>query len=122
ALTKLKEIIDVNTIIGNPITTPDLSTTIIPVSKVGFGYGSGGSDFPAKVATNPLFGGATGGGVSIEPIAFIIIKDGDVKLLQLDNSKDSVDRLVSLIPDVVEKLKEILGSLKKEKDNTQQTM
>ena len=78
---KIREMADANTIIGTPITL-DGSTTIIPVSKVTMGFASGGSDVGAK-STKEMFGGGSGAGVSITPIAFLIVKDGTVRTVQL---------------------------------------
>ena len=97
----LRTLIDVNTIIGNPITTPD-GTTIIPVSKVTFGYGMGGSDLPTN--KREAFGGATAGGVTIQPIAFLIVKDGNVQLVQLAGENNTAERAMNLVPDVVDKV------------------
>lgn len=105
---KIREMVDVNTVIGDPITAPD-GTIIIPVSKVGFGFAAGGSDFPCKQPTRDLFGGGSGAGISIQPVAFLVISNGDVKILQMDNSRDSADRMVSLVPDVLQKIGEVFN-------------
>ena len=102
-MTRIKELVDSNTIIGDAITTPD-GTMILPVSKVNFGFASGGSDFPSKTPQD-LFGGGSGAGVSIHPVGFLVIKNGDVKLLQLsDPAKTTADRLVNAMPDVIDKI------------------
>ncbi len=107
----IKQMIDVNTIIGDPIDFPD-GTHIIPVSKVSFGFGSGGSDIPAK-NEKELFGGATGAGVSIQPLAFIVIKrDGDVKLLQMSVNAEKENAIINTIPEVVDKIADIFDSKK----------
>ncbi len=79
-MAKIKEMVDVNTIVGTPITTPD-GITLIPVSRVSFGFGSGGSDFPVKDKSG--FAGANGAGVKIEPIGFLTIKDGTVRMINI---------------------------------------
>ncbi|HIZ56002.1 MAG TPA: GerW family sporulation protein [Firmicutes bacterium] len=112
---KIREMVDVNTIIGTPITTPD-GTMVIPVSKVAFGFGSGGSDFPSKTAQE-LFGGGTGAGVSIQPIAFIVIANGDVRLLQMTENTSSVDKIVDSMPDIIGKIKELIPSKSKKKES-----
>ena len=82
SMEKIRELVDVNTIIGDPISSPD-GTIIIPVSKVTFGFVAGGSDIPAKVAKD-VFAGGSGAGITIKPQAFIVVKtDGDVKLLEM---------------------------------------
>ena len=97
----LRTLIDVNSIIGDPISTPD-GTTIIPVSKVTFGYGMGGSDLPTN--KQEAFGGGTAGGVTIHPIAFLIIKDGNVQLVQLAGENNTAERAMNMVPDVVDKI------------------
>ncbi|MCI6495554.1 MAG: GerW family sporulation protein, partial [Anaeromassilibacillus sp.] len=76
---KIKEMVDVNTIIGDPITTPD-GTTIIPISKVSYGFAAGGTDFPSKRENRDNFGGGSGAGVSITPIGFLTVCKGDVRM------------------------------------------
>ena len=81
---KIKEMVDVDSVIGKPITTPD-GTTVIPISKVSYGFASGGSDFPAKSQpAKDFFGGGAGAGITITPIAFLSICNGDVKLIQVE--------------------------------------
>ena len=117
ALQRIKEMVDSNTIIGNPITMAD-GTMILPVSKVSFGFASGGSDFPSKKAVDKsFFGGGAGAGVTINPVAFIAIHDGNIRLLQIDPCSSSLDRAINMVPDVVET---VTGLLKK-KDNSGQT-
>lgn len=112
AMEKIKDMVDVDTIIGTPIVTGN-GTTIIPVSKVSVGFGSGGSDLPTKQVKD-FFGGAAGGGVSIQPIAFItIMPDGNVKLLQMTINAPKENAALAMIPDVVEK---ITGIISKKKD------
>lgn len=99
---KIREMVDVDTVIGDPITTPS-GTVIIPVSKVSFGFASGGSDLPAKVQKD-LFGGAGGAGISIQPIAFLVVNGGDVKLLQLSMNANTSNAIINMVPDVVDKV------------------
>ena len=88
---KIHQMVDSNTIIGKPITTED-GITILPVSKVSFGFASGGTDFNGKNAANKdLFGGGSGAGVNIQPVAFLVIKDGCVRTIQLSDSSNSID-------------------------------
>ncbi len=111
-LEKIKDMVDVNTIVGTPITAPG-GTTVIPVSKVMYGFASGGSEFNNKhEGKDNLFGGGAGAGVTITPIAFIAITKDDVKLLNVTNFKDSQDRAVGLVPELVDK---IVGLFKKDK-------
>lgn len=112
---KIKNMVDVDTIIGTPVTLAD-GTTIIPVSKVSFGFGSGGSDLPAKV-TKDLFGGGTGAGVSIQPVAFIVVTKGDVKLLQMSMNATTSNAVVNMIPEIFDKVSSIMGSQKDDKNS-----
>ncbi|NCB74220.1 MAG: sporulation protein YtfJ [Clostridia bacterium] len=111
-LTKIKEMVDVNTIVGQPITTPD-GTTLIPVSKVTFGFGSGGSDMPLKEGSG--FGGGNGAGVKIDPVGFLTISDGVVKMLNITApASTTVDRLVELVPDIIDKIEQLIEKHKKD--------
>lgn len=111
AIEKIKEMVDVETVIGKPIVTGN-GTTIIPVSKVSVGFGSGGSDLPTKQAAE-LFGGGAGGGVSIQPIAFItIMPDGNVRLLQLTVNAAKENAALAIIPDLVDKVVSIVSGKK----------
>lgn len=104
-MAKIKDMIDVNTVIGDPITTPD-GVTIIPVTKVSIGYGSGGSDFAmgSKQPDN-CFGGGAGGSVKITPIAFLIIRDGNVRMLPVaEPASTSMDRLIEQVPDLLDRI------------------
>lgn len=114
SMEKIRELVDVNTIIGEPVESPD-GTIIIPVSKVSFGFVSGGSDIPAGVPKE-VFAGGTGAGVTIKPQAFIVIdRDGEVKMLELGAKDSPVDSLVEGIPGIVSKVKDIFA--KKPEDN-----
>lgn len=99
---KIREMADANTIIGTPIAL-DGSTTIIPVSKVTMGFASGGSDVGAK-STKEMFGGGSGAGVSITPIAFLIVKDGTVRTVQLAEHVSPIDNAINALPELVDKL------------------
>lgn len=108
SMEKIRELVDVNTIIGEPVESPD-GTIIIPVSKVSFGFVSGGSDIPAN-APKEVFAGGTGAGVTIKPQAFIVIdRDGDVRMLELGAKESPVDSLVEGIPGIVSKVKDIFA-------------
>ena len=111
-LDKIKQMVDVNTVIGTPITTAD-GTTITPVSKVTYGFASGGSEFASKKMENSkLSGGGSGAGVTINPIAFIAVSNGEAKLLNIESFQDSQDRAVAMVPDLIDK---IVGLFKKDK-------
>ena len=112
---KIKQMVDVNTVIGSPVTTPD-GTTVIPVSRVSYGFASGGSDLPSK--TQPaagLFAGGSGAGITISPIAFLTIHEGHVRVLQIAPYLSSVDRALEKVPDVVDNLSALFEKEEKEK-------
>ncbi len=112
SMDKIREMVDVNTIIGDPITAPD-GTMIIPVSKVSFGFASGGSDLPTQAAEK--FAGGAGAGVTVKPQAFIVIHtDGEVGLLELGEKSSPIEGIVDAIPDVIDKIRAIIP--KKDKD------
>ena len=105
-IAKLREMVDVNSVVGSPITTPD-GVTIIPISKISVGFGGGGSDFASKNAKpgEMPFGGGAGGGVKVIPVAFLIVKDGSVRILPISEpASTTADRVVEQLPDLVDKL------------------
>ena len=106
-LAKMKEMVDISTIIGEPYVTGN--TTLIPVSKVQYGFTSGGTDLPSKQGAE-LFGGAGGGGVTITPIAFICIENGKCRMMQINNYTSSADRAIAMIPELVDKLTELVST------------
>lgn len=128
AMENLKEMIDVNTIIGDPVETPD-GSVILTVSKVGFGFAAGGSEFAAESGGSHSnsggnggaqqsklpFGGGSGGGVSITPIAFLIVNSSGVKMLHLDENTHLLEKILDLAPAAVEKVQSMLA--KKESDS-----
>ena len=92
------------TVVGDPITTPD-GTTVIPVSRVSYGFAGGGTDLPSKVQPEKgLFAGGSGAGITISPIAFLVIANGNVRVLQIEPYLSSVDRIIANAPDMVDKL------------------
>ena len=111
-IAKIRDMVDVNSVVGDPITTPD-GGTIIPISKVSVGFGGGGSDFVSKNVNkqeNP-FGGGAGGGVKITPIAFLIVKEGTVRMLPVAApANTTADRLVEMVPDVLDKVSNFIDS------------
>ena len=112
SMEKIHEMTDVNTIIGDPITSPD-GTVVIPVSKVSFGFVSGGSDLPMQNAER--FAGGSGAGVTVKPVAFIVIKtDGDVKLMELGAKGGKFDGIIDAVPGLIEKVKGMIGKKKGE--------
>ena len=109
---KIRELVDVNSVIGEPITTPD-GVTIIPVSKVSVGFGGGGSDF---VKNENAFGGGVGGGVKVTPVCVLIVKDGNVRMMPVAQpANTTADRIVEMVPDTLDKLTAYLDSKKEAK-------
>ncbi len=112
----IKGMVDVNTIIGDPVETSN-GTMIIPISKVGFGFAAGGSDIPTKNTTEPKpFGGGSGAGVSISPIGFLVITADQIKLIPVSSNNTPIDKLVDYIPVAFDKVNSIIKSRKKDED------
>jgi sporulation protein YtfJ len=110
--------IDVNTVVGTPIHTGD-GTTIIPVSKVSLGFVSGGADFDKNQKAdlpNEVFAGGSGAGVGIVPVAFLVVGGGNVKLLPVTNKTTSVDRVIDLMPEIIDKFETMMKNRKEETD------
>lgn len=116
---KIREMVDVNTIVGQPINTPE-GMTLIPISKLSFGFASGGSDFVSKnhkPGENNTFGGGSGAGVNISPVAFLIVKGDSVRLLPVDPpAATTVDRVIEMVPEVVDKVTDFLEKKKEDKE------
>lgn len=109
-ITKIREIVDSNTVVGEPIVTSD-GVTILPISKVSIGFGGGGSDFSTKNAQNDAFGGGLGGGVRITPVAFLVIQNGNVRMIPVAvPANTTADRLVEMIPDTLDKIVDFIDS------------
>ncbi|MCH5315220.1 MAG: sporulation protein YtfJ [Eubacterium sp.] len=117
-LERMREMVDTSTIIGEPITTG--GTTLIPVSKISYGFTSGGTDLPSK-SNAELFGGGGGGGITITPVAFIVIENGKSRMMQINNYTSSADRAIAMIPELVDKVTELLKADKKTEDEAQPT-
>jgi len=116
AMESLKQMIDVNTIIGDPVETPD-GSVILTVSKVGFGFAAGGSEFQIQGQNGGSegnnqglpFGGGSGAGVSITPIALLVVNASGVKMIHLDESTHLFERLLDLAPQAVEKIQSMIS-------------
>lgn len=120
AMNSIRDMVDVNTIIGEPIETSN-NIIIIPISKVGFGFAAGGSEFSTETINEYTkkdkdeqiqyklpFGGGSGAGVSISPMAFLVIQSNNVKLLPISHSS-AIDRLLDYVPDLIEKTNNIIN-------------
>ncbi len=113
-LEKIREMVDVNTIIGEPIVTSD-GTTIIPVSKIVYGFASGGSEFGNKHQPSAnLFGGGGGAGVTIDPVAFLAVSHGEVKLLSISHNNGG--QAIAMIPELLDKVTDLFKKNKKKED------
>lgn len=114
SMEKIKEMADVNSIIGDPITGAD-GSTIIPISRVSYGFASGGSDLPSKYDKD-LFAGGTGAGITIKPEGFLVISaDGNARMVTMEAPNDPVASAVNSIPAIVEKIQKIIAKKKAEK-------
>lgn len=115
-MAKIRNMMDANTVVGNPIEAGGV--TVIPVCKISIGYGSGGSDFAQKnqKPENPnAFGGGAGMGVSITPVSFLVIRDGNVRMVAVDQPASTVaDRVIDLVPGVVDKVSAMVDKKKGE--------
>ncbi len=115
SIEKIKDLVDVSTIIGEPIKISD-SIQIIPVSKVTYGFASGGTDFPSK-SNQELFGGGGGAGITISPVAFLVVNNGSVSVKYINAAEGSVERVIGMVPDIVDKATDVISQLKN-KDKT----
>ena len=114
-IAKIREMVDANSVIGEPITTSD-GVTVIPVSKISVGLAGGGSDFVSKNLNhheNP-FGGGVGAGVKVTPVAFLVIKEGSVRMIPVATpANTTVDRIVEMVPETLDKIVDFIDSHKK---------
>ena len=109
---KIRDLVDTSTIIGEAIYA-ESGTTIIPVSKVTYGFASGGADFPSK-SNQELFGGGGGAGVTITPVAFLVINNGDVTLKHITAYDNAAERVVNLVPEMFDKVTGLMNKTKKD--------
>ena len=112
---KVRQLVDVSTIVGEPIALSN-EITVIPVSKVTYGFASGGTDFPSK-SNAELFGGGGGAGITISPVAFLVVNNGSVSVKYINAAEGSVERVIGMVPDIVDKATDVISQLKN-KDNT----
>ena len=114
---KVRSMVDVDSVIGTPITTKD-GTTVIPISKINYGFAAGGSDLPSKAQPEKgLFAGGSGVGVTVNPIAFLVISNGNVRILQIEPYFSPVDRIVATAPDVVDRIAQLIERVKPAKND-----
>ena len=113
AMEKVREMVDTNTIVGQPITTPD-GVTLIPVSRLSFGFGCGGGDYGKQAAQ---MGAGAGAGVRVEPMAFLVVKDGVTRMLPVAAPAiTTVDRAIELVPQVLDRVESFIDRKKAEKE------
>ena len=113
SMSKIREMVDSNTIIGEPIATPD-GVTLIPVSRLSFGFGCGGGDYGKQT---PKFGGASTAGVRVEPVAFLVIKDGVTRVLPVAMpAVGTVDRVIDMVPEVMDRVENFIEKRKADKE------
>ena len=114
SMEKIKQMVDVNTVVGDPITTPD-GTTVIPISRVNYGFAAGGSDLPSKAQpAGGLFAGGSGAGITVAPVAFLSIHQGNVRVIQIEPYFSPVDRALEKIPDIADMLGSLFNRKKEE--------
>lgn len=113
SMSKVREMVDANTVVGAPIAAAD-GVTLIPISKISFGVASGGADLAAKVAdTNGTFSGGAGCGVKITPVAIIVIQGDRVRVLPVDEpASTAAERVIEQIPAIVDKFADVFGKNK----------
>ena len=113
SMSKIREMVDSNTIIGQPIDTPD-GVTLIPVSRLSFGFGCGGGDYGKQTSR---FGGASTAGVRVEPVAFLVIKDGVTRVLPVAMpAMSTVDRVIDMVPEVMDRMENFMDKRKADKE------
>lgn len=123
AMQGLRDMIDANTIVGSPINTPD-GTVIMPISKVALGFGVGGGEFPSNKRlssgeakdTNNLFGGGTGGGLSLTPVGFLVVGGGKIRMVPVSEENSIYDRIIDAVPTAIDKISELVSSAKSGKN------
>ncbi len=111
AMESFRGMIDASTVVGDAITAPD-GSIIIPVTQVTCGFGAGGSEMPSKNEGALPFGGGSGGGVKVKPVAFLIISNDRVRLLPVETSSGPVDKILDLVPDMVDKVNKMINERK----------
>ena len=117
AMKNIKGMVDANTIVGDVISTAD-GTTIIPVTRVSFGFGAGGSEFGAnETGGEKMFGGGTGGGVNMNPVAFLVVTKDSVRIVPVSTAMTTAERIVDMMPEVLGKFNDFVSSkIKRNKD------
>ncbi len=124
AMESIKEMVDVNTIVGDPVETPD-GTVIIPISRLTCGFAAGGGEYAGNGGEdskeNIPFGGGSGGGISVQPMGFLVVGNGNVKLLPVDGNA-VVDRVIDMVPQVANQIQSMFKKAENGKKNTEEEM
>ncbi|MBQ1463754.1 MAG: sporulation protein YtfJ [Ruminococcus sp.] len=121
SIDKIKQMADVNSVIGEPIKLED-GTTIIPISRVSYGFASGGSDLPSKYDKD-LFGGGAGAGVSIKPEGFLVISpDGTAKMVNMESGNDPISNVINNVPNLINKVQDFMGKKNSSGDSAEVTL
>lgn len=114
AMKNIKAMVDANTIVGDVITTPD-GTTIIPITRVSVGFGAGGSEFGARPGPDgekgKMFGGGTGGGISMNPVAFLVVTKDSVRIMPVSTTMSTVERIVDTMPELMGKFNSFVSDM-----------
>ncbi len=121
AMQSIKDMVDVNTIVGEPVESKE-GTIIIPISRVSFGFGAGGSEFGKKQLSpaNPTdanFGGGSGGGATIEPVAFMVVGKEEIKLMPIEKNTTPAQDIIDSVPSILDK---VIKMFKKKKDASEE--
>lgn len=122
AISNIKGMVDVDTVIGEPVTAPD-GTIIVPVSSVSFGFGAGGSDFSPKAGTKvdeKMFGGGCGGGATVKPLGFLVVANSSVRFVPMGSASSPVDKLIDMVPGMLDKVNTVISNAKDKKANKEQ--
>lgn len=120
SMDKIKSMVDVNTVVGDPVTIPD-GTTIIPISRVNYGFAAGGSDLPSKAQpAGGLFAGGSGAGITVSPVAFLSVSHGNVRVIQIEPYFSPVDRALEKLPDIVDMLQGLFNRGKNEEEASEE--
>lgn len=125
AMESIKEMVDVNTVVGDPVETPD-GTIIIPISRLTCGFAAGGGEYTSsgedeKSGENVPFGGGSGGGISVQPMGFLVVGGGHVRLLPVDGNKAVIDRIIDMAPQLASQLQSLFNKSTTD-DNEEETL
>ncbi len=117
AISNIKGMVNVDTVIGEPVTAPD-GTIIVPVSRVDFGFGAGGTEFLKKPGSSEvMFGGGCGGGATVKPLGFLVVSGGSVRLIPMSEGSGPVDKLIDMVPGMIDKVNGFINQRKSKKND-----